>query len=94
MSERKAVQVIISGRVQGVGFRAWTKSNATKKGLSGWVRNRSEGTVEAVFSGKADHVDAMLLACKDGPLASRVKDVTTQDWAEAVSSGFELKGTV
>ena len=94
MSERKAIHVIIAGRVQGVGFRAWAKSTATKKGLNGWVRNRTDGTVEAVFSGKAAHIDAMLTACKDGPLASRVQEVVAKDWAEPVASGFEMKETL
>jgi acylphosphatase len=94
VSNRKAVHVTISGRVQGVGFRAWAKSSATKAGLNGWVRNRSEGTVEAVFSGKSEHVDTMLIACKDGPLASRVTDLQSEEWPDAVPSGFELKGTV
>lgn len=89
MSASKAIQVSISGRVQGVGFRAWTKSQARKKSLNGWVRNRSDGTVEAVFSGKAEAVDDMLAACHDGPLASRVKDVSSQPYSGEIAEGFE-----
>ena len=63
----KTVHVIISGRVQGVWYRAWTKENATALGLSGFVRNRLDGTVEAVFSGPAKDVDDMLARCANGP---------------------------
>lgn len=94
MSSLKAIHVIVTGRVQGVGFRAWAKSKARKKNLNGWVRNRSDGSVEAVFSGKAEAIDAMQEACHDGPLASRVKDVAVQDWSDPVAKGFEHRDTV
>ena len=94
MSSMKAVQVIISGRVQGVGFRAWTRSNARKLALCGWVRNRRDGTVEAVFSGKTEAVDTMIHACKDGPLASRVMGIEVKDWPELLAGSFEEKETV
>ena len=84
----RKVHVIISGRVQGVGFRAWTKSNARKRGLHGWVRNRSDKTVEAVFAGAKDKVEEMLAACKDGPLASRVLELQVKDWPKHVDEGF------
>lgn len=89
MSSVKAIHVMISGRVQGVGFRAWTKSQARQKSLDGWVRNRSDGTVEAVFSGKIAAVDAMLAECHDGPLASRVKEVKAASYSGEVPKGFE-----
>ena len=53
MAERKIVHVLISGTVQGVWFRAWTVQEAQKRGLDGWVRNRRDGDVEAVFAGPA-----------------------------------------
>jgi acylphosphatase len=93
-SSVKSVHVRISGRVQGVGFRSWTKAQARKKALNGWVRNRTDGTVEAVFSGKESVVDEMVEACQDGPLVSRVKEVKVQSWDEPVASGFEHLETV
>ena len=71
----KAVHVIISGRVQGVGYRNWTVITATKLGIEGWVRNRSDGTVEAVFHGNTQQVDAMLEACNKGPMLARVDNI-------------------
>jgi acylphosphatase len=73
----KAVHAIISGRVQGVGYRNWTVITATKLGVEGWVRNRSDGTVETVFHGSAQQVDAMLEACRKGPMLARVDGIQT-----------------
>mgnify|MGYP002634601129 FL=1 len=70
-----AVKAIITGRVQGVWYRAWTEGEAAGRGLNGWVRNRSDGTVEAVFSGTETEVAAMLDACKTGPRLASVKEV-------------------
>lgn len=89
MSDTQAVHVIISGRVQGVGYRAWTKASAHKHDLSGWVRNLPDGSVEAVFSGEVEQLEAMLRACKDGPLACRVLDIKAQPYQEAVAEGFQ-----
>ncbi len=69
------VHVRITGRVQGVGFRAWTEQRAGRLGLAGWVRNTSDGAVEAVFSGEAEAVTAMLDACRKGPQGARVDGV-------------------
>ncbi len=65
----------IRGRVQGVGYRAWTAETAARANLEGWVRNRRDGTVEAVFSGPDEAVAAMLEACERGPLGARVEAV-------------------
>lgn len=73
-----ARHVMIEGRVQGVGYRAWTAHNATKRGLTGWVRNRTDGSVEAVFQGEAATVEAMIAACWDGPLVSKVTAVKVE----------------
>ncbi len=64
--------VIVHGRVQGVGFRAFVEVEALARGLEGWVRNRHEGTVEAVFKGEPDLVDDMTEACRRGPFSARV----------------------
>jgi acylphosphatase len=64
--------IIVHGRVQGVGFRAFVKVEALTRGIEGWVRNRRDGSVEAVFAGETDVVAAMIEACQRGPLGARV----------------------
>jgi acylphosphatase len=71
----KAVRVEIEGIVQGVAYRAWTERTAGGLGLSGWVRNRRAGGVEALFCGPAEAVDSMVALCRQGPPAARVADV-------------------
>lgn len=70
-----ARHVIITGRVQGVGFRAWVQDAARDHGLTGWVRNRQDGSVEAWFQGDDNAVEGMLDACADGPLHAVVSEV-------------------
>ncbi|HEX5106530.1 MAG TPA: acylphosphatase [Pirellulaceae bacterium] len=67
--------IIVRGRVQGVGYRAFVADEAMNRRLEGWVRNRRDGTVEAVFSGPADAVQGMVRTCRKGPLGSRVESV-------------------
>jgi acylphosphatase len=67
--------VTIRGRVQGVGYRAWVEDEATGRGLEGWVRNRSDRSVEAVFAGASDVVSDMITACRRGPYSARVDAV-------------------
>jgi len=69
------VRVVISGRVQGVGFRRWVEREATSRGLFGWVRNQPDGNVEALFAGGAERVRDMVGACHDGPGLARVDKV-------------------
>jgi len=64
--------VIVHGRVQGVGFRAFVEVEALTRGLEGWVRNRREGTVEAVFKGEEAVIADMIEACRRGPWSARV----------------------
>jgi acylphosphatase len=68
-------QVRISGRVQGVGYRAWVEHRARAHGLEGWVRNRRDGSVEALFSGPEDAVTDMIAGCRRGPSSARVEAV-------------------
>jgi acylphosphatase len=90
----RAVRVRISGRVQGVWYRAWTVEQAVARGLSGWVRNRADGSVEAVFVGDGSQVDAMLAACHQGPSAARVDDVSvTEEPRPPTEPGFHQKPT-
>ena len=70
------VQLTIRGRVQGVGYRAWVEYQAIRRGLDGWVRNRTDGSVEAVFAGAADVVAEMVEQCRRGPSSARVEAVT------------------
>ena len=67
--------VVFRGRVQGVGFRACVEDMAARPGVAGWVRNRRDGTVEAVFAGDAKAVEATIAACRKGPDGARVDGV-------------------
>lgn len=72
-------RVVVRGRVQGVGYRAWTEDTAILNGLDGWVRNRRDGSVEALFAGSAEAVDAMIEACRRGPESAHVDAVDVHD---------------
>jgi acylphosphatase len=81
-------RVLVRGRVQGVGYRAWVAESAVARGLAGWVRNRRDGSVEAVFAGPAARVTAMMDACEQGPLMARVASVSSE---EASTSDLDLR---
>ena len=70
--------VTIKGRVQRVGYRAWLEYQAIASGLEGWVRNRRDGSVEAVFAGKAQAVAEMVALCRHGPPGARVEAVLNE----------------
>jgi acylphosphatase len=72
---RAIIQVIIQGRVQGVGYRAWLEHQARAGRLEGWVRNRRDGSVEAVFAGRAKAVAEMVALCRHGPPGAHVTAV-------------------
>ena len=80
---RVILLVTIRGRVQGVGYRAWVEYQAMASGLEGWVRNRRDGSVEAVFIGEDDAVEAMVEACRTGPAAALVEAVDHRDASPA-----------
>ena len=100
MTARRFVHVTIRGRVQGVGFRAFIERQALERGLDGWVRNRRDGSVEAVFAGAATAVEAMLEVCRQGPLGAKVEalDVREEEAAGLIPSsrpaGFYVMPTV
>jgi acylphosphatase len=89
-SEDRTVRVRIAGRVQGVGFRYWTEDAARGLGLAGWVRNRRDGSVEALLSGPADEVAEMLRRCRRGPQAAQVASVEVLEEGGAAPAGFEM----
>ncbi len=82
------VRVRITGRVQGVWYRGWTVDQATARGLSGWVRNRRDGSVEALFHGPVSVVGEMVEACRRGPPAARVDAVTQMPAVPPAGRGF------
>lgn len=79
MSDSVIRHVMIRGRVQGVGYRAWTEYNAEGRGLHGWVRNCRDGSVEAIFAGSESNVRAMIDDCRTGPPGSRVDAIDERD---------------
>ena len=90
----KRAHVFVSGRVQGVFFRQWVLEHARNLGLAGWVRNRLDGRVEAVFEGPAEAINHMVELCHDGPGHARV-DTLLDDYGEPLEglTGFEVKST-
>ncbi len=87
------VRVLISGRVQGVWYRGWTMAEASRLGLNGWVRNLSDGRVEAVFHGAPGAVGAMTTACHQGPPSAQVSRVEAEPWPEHPGNGFHQRPT-
>lgn len=87
----RAVHVTVTGRVQGVWFRAWTAEQATALGLAGWVRNCPDGSVEACLEGAPDKVAVMLGRLWQGPELARVDSVTPQDIAPQGFARFEIR---
>ena len=69
-------RLVVAGRVQGVGFRAWASETALRLGLRGWARNLADGQVEIVAAGEPHALEEMIAACRMGPLGSRVSGVT------------------
>ncbi|MCF8479036.1 MAG: acylphosphatase [Rhodospirillum sp.] len=90
----KTVLARIVGRVQGVWYRGWTVERAREHGLSGWVRNRSDGTVEALFHGEDGAVDQMLTDCRRGPSAARVDNIVTETHAPPRGETFTQLATL
>lgn len=88
-----ARHVLVTGLVQGVGYRNWTRWTATDLGLSGWVRNRRTGEVEALFSGDESTVDTMVDACREGPPGARVDAVDVLGTTAPVTGAFKVLPT-
>jgi acylphosphatase len=90
----RTVHLRITGIVQGVCFRAWTVEAAESRGLAGWVRNRRDGSVEALFHGPADAVAAMIADCRRGPPHAKVDAVEVIAEGGEAPDGFEIRPTV
>jgi len=84
-------RVMVSGEVQGVSFRDGTRSEAEGAGVSGWVRNRDDGTVEAVLEGSDEAVSAVVDWCGRGPSGASVSDVAVEEESPEGLSGFEVR---
>jgi acylphosphatase len=90
----EALRIVVTGRVQGVGFRAWTIAEARRRDLRGWVRNRRDGSVEALLIGRPEALEAMVEACRRGPSAARVADVMEEPASDDDTAGFHDRPTV
>lgn len=90
MSQRTRAHVFVSGRVQGVYYRASTRDAARERGVDGWVKNLDDGRVEAVFEGPADAVESMVEWCETGSPAADVEDVEAEYGGPAGEDGFEI----
>ena len=90
----RSVRLIITGRVQGVGYRIWAERRATALGVRGWVRNRADGSVELQASGEADAVAALIEACWTGPRHAEVSAVTVAESEDDDGAGFSARPTV
>ena len=86
----RAVDVTVTGLVQGVFFRAETQQEAYRLGVSGWVRNQPDGSVAAHFEGEPDAVEAMVAWCSQGPRRARVDDVDVRDAEPTGATRFEV----
>ena len=87
----KAVDVRITGVVQGVSFRYFTREEARRLGVAGWVRNEPDGAVAGHFEGPADAVDALVAWCRHGPAYAEVERVTVEEVASTGATGFAVR---
>ena len=90
----RTVRLRITGRVQGVGYRMWAERTAAQLGISGWVRNRSDGSVELLATGSEGAIAALIKACHEGPRAALVTDVAAEDTEDDGSVGFNAQPTI
>jgi acylphosphatase len=91
MTERTRAHVYVSGRVQGVFFRATTRDTAREHEVDGWVKNLADGRVEAVFEGPVEDVEAMVAFCHEGSSRARVDDVDVEYGDPDGHDGFEIR---
>jgi acylphosphatase len=91
VSDPAARRVVVHGTVQGVFFREATRRRAESRGVRGWVRNNDDGTVEALFEGEPEAVDAMVRFVHEGPGAAQVKHVDVEDIQPEGLDGFDVR---
>ncbi len=91
MSEPVRRRVVVRGRVQGVFFRDSTRREASRRGVAGWVSNRADGAVEAVFEGAPADVEALVRFCSSGPGGAVVEDVEVTEERPEGASGFDVR---
>jgi len=89
-----ARRIRVTGRVQGVWYRGWTVDEARALGLSGWVRNRRDGSVEILAEGPEAALDALAAQCRHGPPSARVDQVIVEEADEGAPAGFAARPTV
>ena len=94
MNDHRTVRLTITGRVQGVGYRMFLRDEARRLGLSGGVRHRRDGTVEALVSGPPDATERLVVHARRGPLGGSVASVGIEPAADAVAAGFDIAPTV
>ncbi len=90
-AERIRRRVVVNGRVQGVFFRGSTEDEARARGVDGWVRNRRDGSLEAVFEGPADAVEALVEFCRRGPRWAHVEKVEVEEEPPESQRGFRVR---
>jgi len=89
-TDRRATRLMIEGNVQGVGFRNWTQKLAGQLGLSGWVRNRRDGSVEILFCGTSEAIQSAIGRCRVGPRSAKVTELTATEEPFAEYQGFDI----
>ncbi|HEX4711076.1 acylphosphatase [Phenylobacterium sp.] len=90
---RSAARLLVEGRVQGVGYRWWAVETARRLGLDGWVRNRTDGSVEILAMGEAAGIEQLLQACRAGPRGASVRAVRREAAEDDGGIGFEQRPT-
>ena len=90
---RSAFFIAVTGRVQGVGFRAFVRRRATELGLDGWVRNRRDGSVEIMAIGDPEQVDQLVEQSTGGPTLAKVEEITVRGTEDDGTTGFHERPT-
>ncbi|MCB4768427.1 acylphosphatase [Ancylobacter sp. Lp-2] len=93
MSAPRSLRIVVHGRVQGVGYRAWLAMEAGRRGLRGWVRNRRDGTVEALLHADEATLEALVDACRHGPAAAAVRAIDLFETDEMPPTAFEVRSS-
>ena len=89
----KSLYVTVAGHVQGVGYRAWCAAQAERLGLHGWIRNRRDGSVEAIYHGRAERLEEMVRLAGEGPKWARVDEILATPCEPPEVAGFQRRPT-